>query len=119
MKVVIIGYGHAGRAYVAACRSLSAITEIFVVDVNQTMRSHVPHGVNFATRLPPCRFDLAIIATPPSTHLSVLESVIEKAKRLFWKNPLRFLQKISIPYSISQRSDQSSFQFMLAMVRKY
>ncbi|MDA9345640.1 Gfo/Idh/MocA family oxidoreductase [bacterium] len=87
MKVVIIGYGHAGRAYVSACRNLSAITEIFVVDVNQAVRSDVPHGVNFATRLPPCRFDLAIIATPPSTHLSVLESVIEKAKRFILEKP--------------------------------
>ncbi len=87
MKTVIIGYGHAGKAYLAACLALGRHTEIVLVDRNPEVRMHVPEGLRFYTSLPQEQFDLAIVATPPATHLDVLNAVHDQAARIIVEKP--------------------------------
>ena len=87
MKAAIIGYGHAGQAYLSAFSALGMQEEIVLVDLDQSVRARVPTGVKFYTELPQGQFDIVIVATPPATHLGVLKGVHEQASRIILEKP--------------------------------
>jgi len=92
MKIIIIGYGHAGQAYLSACVALKKYEKITVVDLDYSQKEYVPNNVRFCTKLPDEKFDLAIVATPPETHLEVLNSVHSQVKRTILEKPFAITQ---------------------------
>ncbi len=87
MKVIIIGFGHAGQAYLSACASLWTLHQVTLVDLDPAVEVKVPEGVRFSTEVPDEYFDLAIVATPPATHFAVVEAIYERTERCILEKP--------------------------------
>lgn len=95
MRILIIGFGHAGKAYSSACLSTLRNCNVGVVDTDPTVQSKVTRGVDFYTEVPDGSFDLVIVATPPSTHYTVLKAIRNQASRIILEKPFA-LSRIEI-----------------------
>lgn len=88
MKVLICGFGHAGKAYFAAVQNSCPSAEITVYDSN----SYVVENVNCdsLTSLTELKdpFDLGIVATPPESHYEVLNLIHSVCKKTIVEKPV-------------------------------
>lgn len=106
MQILILGYGHAGRAYANALSSLNFDFELTIVDLDENLRFHIPSGANFSAYIPQINYELAILATPPATHLQELNKLTKKSKKIIIEKPFatstRELDKI---FALSQENN--------------
>lgn len=104
MKLLVIGFGHAGQAYLKACLSMPKFKHITVVDIDPAVKARVDRGVRFSSEVPKDQFDLAIIATPPASHLKVLRVVHERAARILLEKPFALIQsELNAIFSLAEQ----------------
>jgi hypothetical protein len=87
MRVAIIGFGHAGQAYLSALTHISPDSEVLIVDIDSSIRARVPNFASFDTKLHEAFYDLIVIATPPSSHLNDLKRVFQSSSRILMEKP--------------------------------
>ena len=75
MKICLVGFGHAGKSYLMALAALNQKKQVFVVDIDCQVKNLLPKDIQFSIEIPKTHFDLAIIATPPKTHLQVYKDI--------------------------------------------
>lgn len=87
MRALIIGFGHSGRAYLNACRAIGGFDAIHLTDIDPIAGSDLPEDVSFSTDLPKDKYDLAVVATPPASHLEVLSKVAPRMTKTIVEKP--------------------------------
>jgi len=86
MKALIIGFGHAGKAYTAALEATFNDIQIHIEDNNP--RTEIPDKYVFFEKNKQLFYDIAIVATPPSTHLVVMKKVYTRSKLVIIEKPI-------------------------------
>ena len=86
MKILICGFGHAGRAYAQAINSIDCSHQVYIYDLNENLV--IPSWAIKIKDLASTRFDIGIVATPPDSHLSVLESIILQCSKVIIEKPI-------------------------------
>lgn len=87
MKVCLVGFGHAGKSYLKAIQKYSRGLQVYVVDIDNRIKNDLPNNVNFSANIPHADMDLAIIATPPSTHLQVYKDLKDSCGTIIVEKP--------------------------------
>lgn len=86
MKALIIGFGHAGKAYTAALEATFNDIQIHIEDNNPL--TEIPNKYVFFEKNKQLFYDIAIVATPPSTHLVVMKKVYTRSKLVIIEKPI-------------------------------
>lgn len=86
MEVLVLGYGHAGKAYIAALERVAPNCKIFVTDIGPDV--FVPERYLSPGRRKPEKFDLVIIATPPNSHLEGVQQTLELSDLIIVEKPI-------------------------------
>ena len=87
MKIVIFGFGHAGQAYSNAIKNLNLENLLTVVDTDPQVSELIPFNAVFFDHVPEQKFDLAIISTPPKSHLDLYQQVANCTNRIILEKP--------------------------------
>ena len=87
MKVCLVGFGHAGKSYLKAIQKYSRGLQVYVVDIDNRIKNGLPNNVNFSAKIPHADMDLAIIATPPSTHLQIYKDLKDSCGAIIVEKP--------------------------------
>ncbi|MCG9683937.1 Gfo/Idh/MocA family oxidoreductase [Vibrio sp. Isolate23] len=86
MKVLICGFGHAGRAYAQAINSIDSSCQVYIYDLDTNLA--IPSWAKKIKDLSSICFDIGIVATPPNSHLRVLEKIIFQCKKIIVEKPI-------------------------------
>ena len=88
MNILIIGFGHAGRAYLKSIQNISNINKIHIIDINVKLSETIPLNASFSKSCPEEIFDVGIVCTPPISHLDVLKKYIKHTKKIIIEKPI-------------------------------
>ena len=86
MEICIIGFGHAGKAYTEAFKGVINEAKISIIDTDPTV--FIPEHYSKLDDISGLIFDVIVIATPPKTHLNVLASILNHARRIIIEKPI-------------------------------
>ena len=95
MKALIIGFGHAGKAYTAALEATFNDIQIHIEDNNPLIE--IPDKYLFFEKNKELFYDLAIVATPPDSHYEVMLELSKKSNLVIVEKP------IAISWSVHQK----------------
>lgn len=86
MKTLIIGFGHAGRAYAIALEAIFNDIQIHIEDINPC--TEIPDKYVFFEKNKKHLYDLAVVATPPVSHYDVLLEAYKKSNLVIIEKPI-------------------------------
>jgi predicted dehydrogenase len=92
-RIGLIGTGGIGRAHAQAAAGIGdgALTAVSDVDVEAAQRVGAEHGVDavdVAALADPERFDLVVVASPPSTHPDIVEPLLRAGVPVLCEKPI-------------------------------